>query len=137
MELPTLYHMVSRVSCELRPDVGTAEVLRAMFPGGSITGAPKLRAMQIIDELEPARRGPYTGAIGYLGVGGAMDLSIAIRTLVVGADEARLHVGGGIVADSTPERELEETEEKASAWRACLAAVAREQRTAFDAVRQF
>lgn len=118
--LPTLYHMVSRVTCELRPGVTSAEILRATFPGGSITGAPKVRAMEIIDELEPARRGPYTGAIGYLGADGAMDLSIAIRTLVLTDKEARLHVGGGIVADSTPERELEETEEKASAWRTSL-----------------
>jgi len=124
VELPTLLHMVSRVSCELREGVTCADVLRATFPGGSITGAPKLRAMEIIDELEPARRGPYTGAIGYLGAGGAMDLAIAIRTLVITPAEARLHVGGGIVADSTAARELEETEEKASAWRACLARLA-------------
>lgn len=120
VELPTLYHMVSRVSCELRDGIDAAQILRATFPGGSITGAPKLRAMQLIDELEPARRGPYTGAIGYLGAGGAIDLAITIRSLVITAGEARLHVGGGIVADSTAERELEETEEKASAWRAVL-----------------
>ena len=79
VELPQLHHMVSRVSARLRPGVGLAELLRATFPGGSITGAPKIRAMQIIDELEPARRGPYCGAIGYLGAGGAIELAIAIR----------------------------------------------------------
>ncbi len=124
VELPTLYHLVSTVSCRVRAGVGLAEILRATFPSGSITGAPKIRAMQIIDELEPARRGPYTGAIGYIGQGGAIDLSIAIRTAVVASGQLRLHVGGGIVADSTPERELEETEEKAAAWRVALSAPA-------------
>ena len=122
VELPTLYHMVSTVSCRARAEVGLAEILRATFPGGSITGAPKIRAMEIIDELEPARRGPYTGAIGYFGAGASIDLSIAIRTVVLTAAEARLHVGGGIVADSTPARELEETEEKAAGWRRALSA---------------
>jgi len=123
VELPTLYHMVSTVSCQVRERTGLADILRATFPGGSITGAPKIRAMEIIDELEPARRGPYTGAIGYFGAGGSMDLSIAIRITVMTEDQVRLHVGGGIVADSTAERELEETEEKAAAWRAALAAL--------------
>ncbi len=120
VELPQLYHLVSQVSCRVRAGVGATGVLRATFPGGSITGAPKIRAMQIIDELEPARRGPYTGALGWLGSGGAMELAIAIRCAVISGGELRLHVGGGIVADSTPERELEETEEKAAAWRASL-----------------
>jgi para-aminobenzoate synthetase component I len=124
VELPALYHLVSTVSCRLRPGLGTGDILRATFPGGSITGAPKIRAMEIIDELEPARRGPYTGAFGYLGAAGAMDLAIAIRTAVWTGDELRLHVGGGIVADSTPEREMEETEEKAAGWRQALAAMA-------------
>lgn len=123
VELPTLYHLVSTVSCRVRDGVSAADILRATFPGGSITGAPKIRAMQIIDELEVARRGPYTGAVGYLGRGGAMDLSIVIRAAVLASGELRLHVGGGIVADSTPAREYEETEEKAAAWRAALAAV--------------
>jgi len=121
VELPALYHLVSRVSCELRPEVDVADVLRATFPGGSITGAPKIRAMQIVDELEPARRGPYTGALGYFGAGGAIELAIAIRCATLAAGELRLHVGGGIVADSTAARELEETEEKAAGWRAALA----------------
>ena len=122
VEWPTLYHLVSTVSCRVRGGASTAEILRATFPGGSITGAPKIRAMEIIDELEPARRGPYTGAIGYLGRGGALDLSIVIRAAVLSHNELRLHVGGGIVADSTPAREYEETEDKAAAWRAALTA---------------
>jgi para-aminobenzoate synthetase component 1 len=120
LALPTVHHLVSTVSCRVRPTATVADILRATFPGGSITGAPKIRAMQIIDELEPARRGPYTGAIGYLGAAGAIDLSIAIRGAVLASGELRLHVGGGIVADSTAERELAETEEKAAAWRAAL-----------------
>jgi para-aminobenzoate synthetase component 1 len=88
-------------------------VLRALFPGGSITGAPKIRAIQIIDELEPTRRGPYTGAIGYWDVSGDCDFNIAIRTIVVESGSASFHVGGGIVADSTPEGEYEETLVKA------------------------
>jgi para-aminobenzoate synthetase component I len=119
--LPTLLHLVSTVSCRLRPGAGLTDILRATFPGGSITGAPKVRAMQIIDELEPARRGPYTGALGYIGADGALELAIAIRTAVITPTELRLHVGGGVVADSSPDRELEETEEKAAAWRAALA----------------
>jgi para-aminobenzoate synthetase component 1 len=123
VELPTLFHMISTVSCELRDDVGLAAILRATFPGGSITGAPKVRAMQIIEELEPARRGVYTGAIGSVGPGGAMDLAIAIRTAVLCDDAVHLNVGGGIVADSTAEREHAETEEKAAAWRGALASL--------------
>ena len=121
VELPGLYHKVSTVSCMLRPDVTWADLLRATFPGGSITGAPKIRAMQIIDELEPARRGPYCGAIGWLGEGGAFALAIAIRVVTLTGDELRLHVGGGIVADSDPAAELAETEDKAAGWRAALA----------------
>jgi para-aminobenzoate synthetase component I len=120
VELPGLYHKVSTVSCELRDDVTWADLLRAAFPGGSITGAPKIRAMEIIDELEPARRGPYCGAIGWLGENGAFALAIAIRVAVLVNDELRLHVGGGIVADSDPRAELQETEDKAAGWRAAL-----------------
>lgn len=123
VELPTLFHMISTVSCELRPDVGVAAILRATFPGGSITGAPKVRAMEIIEELEPTRRGVYTGAIGRIGPGGAIDLSIAIRTAVLCDGALHLHVGGGIVADSTTEREYAETEDKAAAWRAAIKAL--------------
>ncbi len=124
VELPGLYHLVSTVSATLRPEVDWAALLRATFPGGSITGAPKVRALEIIDELEPARRGPYCGALGWLGAGGAFELAIAIRIAVLAHGELRLHVGGGIVADSDPAAELTETEDKAAGWRAALAAIA-------------
>jgi para-aminobenzoate synthetase component 1 len=117
--LPTVLHLVSTVSC--RTSAGLADLLRATFPGGSITGAPKRRAMEIIDELEPFARGAYTGAFGTIGHGGALDLAIAIRTAVITPSGLSVAVGGGVVADSTLERELEETEEKAAAWRAALA----------------
>jgi anthranilate/para-aminobenzoate synthase component I len=120
IELPALYHTVSRVSCVPRAGVGYAELLRATFPGGSITGAPKVRAMQLIDELEPARRGPYCGALGDIGAGGDFDLAIAIRIGVLRGQELRVHVGGGIVADSDPAAELAETETKAAGWVAAL-----------------
>ena len=120
VELPHLHHKVSTVSAELRPGVGLAELLRATFPGGSITGAPKIRAMQIIRELEPVARGPYCGALGYLGAGGALELAIAIRIAVLHAAELHVHVGGGIVADSDPAAELAETEDKAAGWRRAL-----------------
>lgn len=120
VELPALCHLVSRVSAVPAPGTGYAQLLRATFPGGSITGAPKLRAMQIIDELEPARRGPYCGAFGYFGARGAFDLAIAIRIGVVARDELAVHVGGGIVADSSAAAELAETELKARGWVAAL-----------------
>jgi anthranilate/para-aminobenzoate synthase component I len=85
------------------------DLLAATFPGGSITGAPKVRAMEIIDELEAGRRGPYTGSVGILTDDGGMALNIAIRTPVLAEREVRVHVGGGIVADSVPEEEYEET----------------------------
>jgi len=124
VELPALVHKVSRVSARVRPGTGYAALLRATFPGGSITGAPKVRAMQLIDELEPARRGPYCGAVGYFAEGGGFDLAIAIRIGVIANDELRVHVGGGIVADSDAAEELAETEVKAAGWRAALAALA-------------
>jgi para-aminobenzoate synthetase component 1 len=120
--LPTVFHMVSTVAGRLRPDVGLAALLEATFPGGSITGAPKRRAMQIIDELEPAPRGAYTGATGWLGAAGDLDLAIAIRTAVLRAGRLSLAVGGGVVADSTPEGELAETEVKARAFAALCGA---------------
>jgi para-aminobenzoate synthetase component I len=97
------------------------DLLRATWPGGSITGAPKVRAMEIIAELEPTRRGVYTGALGYLSFGGAMDTNIAIRTFVVKEGRASFQAGGGIVADSEPEREYEETLDKARGLVAALA----------------
>jgi len=120
--LPTVFHLISTVRGHLRADVGLAALLEATFPGGSITGAPKRRAMQIIDELEPAARGPYTGATGWLGAAGDLDLAIAIRTAVVGGGRLSLSVGGGVVADSTPEGELAETQVKARAFEALCAA---------------
>jgi para-aminobenzoate synthetase component 1 len=120
VELPALCHKVSRVSARPRPGTGYAALLRATFPGGSITGAPKVRAMQLIDELEPVRRGPYCGALGYFGARGAFDLAIAIRIGVLVRDELHVHVGGGIVADSNAAAELAETELKAVGWIAAL-----------------
>ncbi len=124
VELPALYHKVSRVSAKPRAGLGYGALLRAMFPGGSITGAPKVRAMELIDELEPARRGPYCGAFGYFGAHGAFDLAIAIRIGVLTSHELRVHVGGGIVADSDAAAELAETDVKAAGWVAALAKLA-------------
>lgn len=112
---PTVCHGVATVAGRLREDVGFVELLAATFPGGSITGAPKIRAMQIIDELEPVRRGPYCGAIGYLDSDGTMQFNIAIRTMLVGGGKVHIPVGGGIVADSIPAHEYEETLIKARA----------------------
>jgi para-aminobenzoate synthetase component 1 len=109
-----VHHLVSRVEGRLRPDVGPVDVIRALFPGGSITGAPKIRAVEIIDDLEPVRRGVYTGAIGYWDLSGDCDWNIAIRTVILAKGRASFHAGGGIVADSTPEAEYEETLVKAS-----------------------
>jgi para-aminobenzoate synthetase component 1 len=116
LTLPTVHHLVTTVRGQLRPEVGLAELLRATFPGGSVTGAPKIRAMEIIEELEPARRGPYTGATGWLGAAGDLDLAVAIRTALIRDGWLTLWVGGGIVADSVPEAELEETWDKAQAF---------------------
>jgi anthranilate/para-aminobenzoate synthase component I len=116
VSLPTVHHLVTTVRGRLRAGVDLPALLRATFPGGSITGAPKIRAMEIIDELEPARRGPYTGATGWLGAAGDLDLAIAIRTATLRDGDLTLWVGGGIVADSVPEDELRETEIKARAF---------------------
>lgn len=115
-----VHHLVSTVRGELRPGATPADLLAACFPGGSITGAPKLRAMEIIAELEPAARGPYCGAIGYLGADGAMDTSIAIRTMVVKDRRVTFQAGGGIVADSDPAAEYDETLAKARDMRHVL-----------------
>jgi len=109
-----VHHLVSRVEGRLRPDAGPVDIIRAVFPGGSITGAPKIRAVEIIDDLEPIRRGVYTGAIGYWDRSGDCDWNVAIRTVVLANGRASFHAGGGIVADSTPEAEYEETLVKAS-----------------------
>jgi len=111
----TVHHLVSTVTGKLAPDKSALDLMRGCFPGGSITGAPKLRAMQIIEELEPHRRGVYCGSIGYVGYDGGMDTNIAIRTLVYSAGMIRFWAGGGIVADSRLEDEYQETFDKASA----------------------
>jgi para-aminobenzoate synthetase component 1 len=112
----TLHHMVSTIKGTLRDKMDPVDCIRSLFPGGSVTGAPKIRAMEIIEELEPMPRGIYTGAIGYIDFCGNMDLSMAIRTAVLKDKKIYLHVGGGIVADSNPEEEYEETMLKANAF---------------------
>ncbi|MGQ9704580.1 MAG: aminodeoxychorismate synthase component I [Actinomycetota bacterium] len=111
----TVHHLVSTVVGELHPGKDVVDLLRASFPGGSITGAPKIRSMEIIDELEPTARSVYTGSIGYLGFNGNFDLNIAIRTIIVKGNTAYFQVGGGIVADSVPEDEYQETLDKGKA----------------------
>ena len=111
----TVFHLVSTVVGRLHEGYGAVDCLKACFPGGSITGAPKVRSMEIIDELEPTCRGVYTGAIGYLCFSGDMDTNIVIRTMVVKDGWAHFQVGGGIVADSEPEAEYQETLDKARA----------------------
>jgi anthranilate synthase component 1 len=106
-------HMVSRVEGKLRDDCNCYDALRAVFPAGTVSGAPKVRAMEIIEECEPNRRGPYAGAVGYFGYNGNADLAITIRTLVADGNTCFIQTGGGIVADSIPEKEWFETEHKA------------------------
>ena len=115
-----VHHLVATIKGTLRADCDRIGLLKSCFPGGSITGAPKIRAMELIDELEPTNRGVYTGAIGYLGFDGGMDLNIAIRTCLLKDGYAYLHVGSGIVADSEPESEYQETLDKARDWLAAL-----------------
>ena len=117
---PTLHHLVSTVAARVAPGVDLAALLRATFPGGSITGAPKVRAMQIIQELESEARGAYTGAFGLFHPSGDVELGLAIRTAVVAGGVARWHAGGGIVVDSDPERELAEAWLKTAALRLAL-----------------
>jgi para-aminobenzoate synthetase component I len=117
---PTVHHLVSTVIGELAPGNDAVELVRATFPGGSITGAPKVRAMEIIAELEPTRRGVYCGSVGYLSRSGAMDTSIVIRTFVRVGSEVYFQAGGGIVADSDPELEYRETLDKARGLIAAL-----------------
>jgi anthranilate/para-aminobenzoate synthase component I len=117
---PTVYQGAATIAGVLREDVTFVDLVRATFPGGSITGAPKIRAMQIIDELEPDPRGAYCGAIGYLASDGTMEFNIAIRTLIIHDRQVHIPVGGGIVADSDPASEFEETLVKARALFAAL-----------------
>jgi para-aminobenzoate synthetase component 1 len=112
---PTVHHLVSTVVGELDAGAGAEDLLRAAFPGGSITGAPKIRAMEIIAELEPTQRGVYCGSIGYISATGAMDTSIVIRTYLALRGQIYFQAGGGIVADSDPELEYRETVDKAKA----------------------
>jgi anthranilate synthase component 1 len=108
-------HITSQVTGDLDRDKTVYDVLRACFPAGTVSGAPKIRAMEIIEELEPARRGPYAGAVGYFGFSGNMDMCINIRTIVIKGRQAYIQAGAGIVADSNPEHEYEETCNKARA----------------------
>jgi anthranilate synthase component I len=108
-------HIVSNVEGKLKPGLTAMDVLRATFPAGTVSGAPKIRAMEIIDELEPSKRGIYAGAVGYLGFNGDMDVAIAIRTAVVKDGTLYVQAGAGIVADSVPESEWQETRNKARA----------------------
>ncbi|MEE8636980.1 MAG: aminodeoxychorismate synthase component I [Dehalococcoidia bacterium] len=112
---PTVFHLTSTVVGKLRRDKNNIDLLKAAFPGGSITGAPKVRAMEIIDELEPTKRSVYTGSLGYLGFNGDLDISIVIRTLLIKEGKAYFQVGGGITYDSDPEAEYMETMDKAKA----------------------
>jgi para-aminobenzoate synthetase component 1 len=112
---PTVHHASATIEAELPLDVHAADLVRATMPGGSVTGAPKIRAMEILEELEDVRRGPYCGSAGWFGYDGDLRLNILIRTLVARGHEASFHVGGGIVADSDPAAEYEETLVKARA----------------------
>ncbi len=118
-------HIVSNVRGRLAPGRDAIDVLRACFPAGTVSGAPKVRAMEIIEELEPCRRGPYAGAVGYFNFSGNMDLCITIRTLMLQASKVYVQAGAGIVADSEPEREYQETINKARGMLAALDLAAR------------
>ena len=118
---PTVYHRTATVRAELRVGQDAIDLLRATFPGGSITGAPKVRAMQIIDELEPEARGPYCGALGYIGCDGRMQLNLPIRTLMVTGDRLELAVGSGIVIGSDPQAEYDELNAKAAGMMRAIA----------------
>ncbi|MDT8388987.1 MAG: anthranilate synthase component I [Lentisphaeria bacterium] len=118
-------HIVSHVQSELSPDKDAFDLIKATFPAGTLSGAPKVRAMEIIHELEPRPRGAYGGAVGYIGYDGNMDMAITIRTLEIDGDQVSVQAGAGIVADSVPETEYDETCHKASGMRRALALAAR------------
>ena len=122
---PTVFHAVATVAGQLRKDITFCDILRAMFPGGSITGAPKIRSVEIIDETEPTARGVYTGSIGYIGLDGSVSLNIAIRTIIIKGQRAFAQTGGGIIADSDPQAEWDETITKARALLAGIQCVMR------------
>ncbi len=119
--LANVHHLVSIIEGRLRSGIGPVDVIRAMFPCGSVTGAPRIRAMEIISELEPVARGPCYGAVGWIGLDGQMDLSVAIRTAVISGDRIAFHAGGAVVADSSPADEYAETLDKARALASTLA----------------
>lgn len=127
-EYSHVMHIVSNVQGKLFAGKGNFDLLRACFPGGTITGAPKVRCMEIIEELEPTRRGVYTGSVGFFGYGGEMEMNISIRTLVVTGGKAYVQAGAGIVADSVPEREYYESLKKAEALLRALELAERELR---------
>ncbi|MBT3510342.1 MAG: anthranilate synthase component I family protein [Nitrospina sp.] len=108
-------HIVSNITGDLKPETSVYDILKSVFPGGTITGCPKIRCMEIISELEPDLRGPYSGSFGYIGFGPYMDLNIIIRSIVISNKVACFHVGAGIVADSNPQKEYQETLDKAAA----------------------
>jgi anthranilate synthase component 1 len=108
-------HIVSNVTGRLAHDRDRYDLLRACFPAGTVSGAPKIRAMEIIEELEPTRRGPYAGAVGYFSYSGSMDMAITIRTITFKGNNAYVQVGAGLVADSVPEKEYQETMSKGRA----------------------
>jgi len=130
-------HLTSQVSGQLAPGKGAIDVLRATLPAGTVSGAPKVRAMEVIDSLEPTKRGPYAGVVGYLDFSGNLDTAIAIRTMLVAGDgRASVQAGAGIVADSDPEAEDEECRNKAAALLAAVPAARRmrsEDRSAAEA----
>jgi anthranilate synthase component 1 len=119
-------HIVSNIRGRVRPGITPGQIIAALFPGGTITGCPKVRCMEIIAELEGAGRGPYTGSIGYLNRDGSLDLNILIRTLAISQNRVRLRAGAGIVADSDPQRELDETRAKAHGLLLALASSTKE-----------
>jgi anthranilate synthase component 1 len=121
-----LIHIVSSVAGRLRPDVGPMDALRSVLPAGTLSGAPKVRAMEIIDELEPVKRGGYGGAIGYLSYTGDLDTCIHIRTVVMQDGQAHIQAGGGTVADALPEYEYEESVNKARGVKQAIELAARQ-----------
>jgi anthranilate synthase component 1 len=114
-EYSHVQHIVSHVKGRMKSNYDAFDALKAVFPAGTVSGAPKIRAMEIIDELEPTRRGPYAGAVGYFSFNGNADFAISIRTLTINGNRAQVQAGAGIVADSNPEKEWLETKDKANA----------------------
>jgi len=129
---PTVFHAVATVAGELRDEITICDILKGMFPGGSITGAPKIRSMEIIDETEPTARGVYTGSIGFIGLDGSVCLNIAIRTIIITNRKAFAQTGGGIVADSDPRAEWAETITKARALLAGIKATQKSKQSVIE-----